>query len=60
LQVHVGTWHRLHRRADSGDGGTTSSVAWHDVVLVVECIPENLLMKQQLFAEFDMPLLCPF
>ncbi|MEO6319778.1 MAG: 3-hydroxyacyl-CoA dehydrogenase NAD-binding domain-containing protein [Polaromonas sp.] len=30
---------------------TLESAAWDDVALVVECIPENLSMKQQLFAE---------
>ncbi len=30
---------------------TLDAVAWDDVALVVECIPENLPMKQQLFAE---------
>ena len=42
----------LERRAD----GVVAvpglpSVDWHDAALVVECIPENLPMKQQLFAE---------
>ena len=30
---------------------TLESAAWDDVALVVECIPENLPMKQRLFAE---------
>ena len=42
----------LERRADQVMAvADLSSVAWHDVALVVECIPENLPMKQQLFAE---------
>ena len=42
----------LERRADGVMAAPAlSSVAWEDVALVVECIPENLPMKQQLFAE---------
>ena len=42
----------LTRRADGVRAvPDLESVAWADVALVVECIPENLPMKQQLFAE---------
>ena len=42
----------LERRADQVTAvAELSSVAWSDVALVVECIPENLPMKQQLFAK---------
>ncbi|MEO8015108.1 MAG: 3-hydroxyacyl-CoA dehydrogenase NAD-binding domain-containing protein, partial [Polaromonas sp.] len=55
LQAHVRqglTPLGLERRADQVTAvAELSSVAWDDVALVVECIPENLPMKQQLFAE---------
>ena len=42
----------LERRADRVMAlPGLDAVAWADVALVVECIPENLPMKQQLFAE---------
>ena len=41
----------LERRANQVTAvADLPSVAWSDVALVVECIPENLPMKQQLFA----------
>jgi len=41
----------LARRAEAVTAvPALASVAWADVALVVECIPENLAMKQQLFA----------
>ena len=55
LQAHVRqglTPLGLERRADQVTAvAELASVAWDDVALVVECIPENLPMKQQLFAE---------
>ena len=55
LQAHVRqglTPLGLERRADLVTAvPALPSVAWGDVALVVECIPENLPMKQQLFAE---------
>ena len=55
LQAHVRlglTPRGLERRADGVMAvPALQSVAWADVALVVECIPENLPMKQQLFAE---------
>jgi 3-hydroxybutyryl-CoA dehydrogenase len=55
LQSHVRqalTPAGLARRADRVLAlPALDSVTWGDVALVVECIPENLAMKQQLFGE---------
>lgn len=55
LQAHVReglTPLGLERRADLVTAcASLQSVHWDDTALVVECIPENLPMKQQLFAE---------
>ena len=55
LQAHVRealTPLGLARRADRVRAvATLDAVDWSDVALLVECIPENLALKQQLFAQ---------
>ena len=49
----------LARRADRVRAvAALGNVSWAEVALVVECIPENLALKQQLFAEL-LPLAPP-